>query len=155
MTEKHMTQAAQHPFDTLVQTGMQAQTADEQQRCLTALWRAFLQLEHWYFVTTTGADIAHAQPFIGVVDGQPSAIVFTDAGKAAEFAGDQPRFRNPDGHFWYITQPLPGAVDWLLALPEHGIHSIQVNRGPYGWFGQNTDLLPLLAEYRSDIANSQ
>ncbi|HJV23155.1 MAG TPA: hypothetical protein VJ570_10675, partial [Holophagaceae bacterium] len=85
-------------------------------------------------LTTGGRDLSQASPFIGIIDEQPWALVFTDPQKAAAFAGTDPRFRNPEGHLLFIELPQLEALGWVMGLQREGVVGLRINQGEFGWF---------------------
>ncbi|HJW33740.1 MAG TPA: hypothetical protein VJ505_10285 [Holophagaceae bacterium] len=122
------------PFDHLMGAAQQAGSEEELIHAFRGLWAAFLGLETWIFLTTGGRDLSQASPFIGLIEDQPWALVFTDPQKAAAFAGADPRFRTPEGHLLFIELPKLEALGWVMGLQREGVVGLRINQGKYGWF---------------------
>lgn len=134
------------PFDALM-TQVKAADSDEARiPHFKALWRGFLELDTWFFLTTGVADLEHANPFIGIIDDRPWVMVFTDPEKAAAFAGADPRFRDGQGDLVFMAIPQLEALRWILGLQEQGIAGLRINQGEFGWFAPLANLPAIVAE---------
>jgi hypothetical protein len=69
-------------FDHLASRARTSNKAED----LNVLYKAFLTLEDWYFVTKSKADVEDAKPFIGFIDEQPWLFIFTDSEKVHTFS---------------------------------------------------------------------
>jgi hypothetical protein len=138
------------PFDALMAQA-KAEGSDEARiPAFKALWRRFLNLDTWYFLTTGVADLERASPFIGIIDEQPWVMVFTDPDKAAQFAGPDPRFRNAEGELVFMGVPQLEALQWILGLGEHGVVGLRINQGEFGWFAPLANLPAIVMELAQD-----
>jgi len=117
-------------FDNLVQQVKASGETDD----LNALYRAFLTLSEWSFVSPDRPDIENAKPFIGEVDGKPWLFVFTDADKVHDFCRYNPGFLNKEGGAYIIRMTVKGSVEMMLELHRRGVFGIRVNEGENGWF---------------------
>lgn len=138
------------PFDALMAQA-KAEGSDEARiPAFKALWRAFLDLDTWYFLTTGVADLERASPFIGIIDEAPWVMVFTDPDKAAAFAGPDPRFRNPQGELVFMGIPQMEALQWILGLGAHGVVGLRINQGEFGWFAPLANLPAIVMDLAQD-----
>ncbi|HJV22249.1 MAG TPA: hypothetical protein VJ570_06120 [Holophagaceae bacterium] len=130
----------EHPFDALMAQAKTAPSEEEQIACFKGLWKRFLELDTWIFLTTGVADLEHASPFIGIIEEQPWALVFTDPEKAGQFAGPDPRFRDAEGNLIFMGIPTMEAVAWVMGLGEHGVVGLRINQGEFGWYAPLANL---------------
>jgi len=133
-------------FDELMREAKAAESDEARVPFFKALWRGFLELDTWFFLTTGVADLEHASPFIGIIDDQPWVMVFTDPEKAAQFAGPDPRFRDAQGDLVYMGIPQLEALQWILGLQAHGIVGLRINQGESGWFAPLAHLPAIVME---------
>ena len=133
-------------FDELMTQAKAAESDEARVPFFKALWRGFLELDTWFFLTTGVADLEHASPFIGIIDDQPWVMVFTDPDKAAAFAGEDPRFRDGNGDLVFMGIPQLEALRWILGLQEQGIAGLRINQGEFGWFAPLANLPAIVAE---------
>jgi len=128
----------------------QARSQDELIRHFKGLWTAFLGLEHWVFLSTGGSNPEQASPFIGIIDGRPWAMVFTDPRKASAFAGEDPRFRTPEGELLFIAMPRMAALQWVLGLQQDGVAGIRINQGEFGWMAPLENLPAIVVDIEGE-----
>lgn len=128
------------PFDGLMAQAKAADSDEARIPLFRALWRGFLELDTWFFLTTGVADLAQASPFIGIIDDRPWVMVFTDPEKAAQFAGPDPRFRDGNGDLIFLGIPQAEALPWILGLQAQGVLGVRINQGEYGWFAPLANL---------------
>ncbi len=121
-------------FDALMAQAKEAATDEARLPFFRSLWKGFLELDTWIFLTTGVTDLEHASPFIGIIEAQPWVLVFTDPEKAAEFAGGDPRFRDANGDLIFMGIPQLEALQWILGLQAHGVAGLRINQGAFGWF---------------------
>lgn len=133
-------------FDALMAHAKQAETQEQLIQRFRSIWAAFLELEHWIFLTTRGEHPEQASPFIGIIDGKPWAMVFTDPRKASEFAGEAPRFRTPEGELLFIAMPKMAALQWVLGLQQEGVAGIRINQGEFGWMAPLANLPAIIVD---------
>lgn len=134
MSADSPTPPASNPFDVLMAKAKQAGSQEELIEHFRALWKAFLELDSWIFLTTCKDEFHQAQPFVGIIEEQPWALAFTDPSKAAAFAGEDPRFRDSSGQLLFIGLPKLQAIQWVFCLQQEGVHGLRINQGEFGWF---------------------
>lgn len=117
-------------FDELASRARTSNKAED----LNALYKAFLTLEDWYFVTKSKADVENAKPFIGFIDEQPWLYIFTDSEKAHAFSKNTPGFLKEDGSSYFIKMKVVKALKMTFQLGENGVYGIRVNEGENGWY---------------------
>lgn len=138
--------ASENRFDTLMALAKRAESQERLIQRFRSIWASFLELETWVFLTTGGSNPEQASPFIGIIDGKPWALAFTDPRKAAEFAGEDPRFRDSDGGLLFIAMPKMQALQWVLGLQQDGVAGIRINQGEFGWMAPLANLPAIIVD---------
>ncbi|GAB2953368.1 hypothetical protein GCM10027048_18160 [Hymenobacter coalescens] len=102
---------------------------------LSALWKAALSLPQWHFITKQTEKLEDRRPFVGVLEGQSWAFVFTDRQKAHEFAKAMKdgSFVDEQGTALIISSETPKAIEYIMALAAKGVHGVRINE-LNGWF---------------------
>lgn len=137
---------SENRFDALMASAKQAESQELLIQCFRSLWAAFLDLETWIFLTSGGSNPEQASPFIGIIDGKPWAMVFTDPQKAAEFAGPAPRFRDAEGELLFLAMPRMQALQWILGLQQDGVAGLRINQGEFGWMAPLANLPAIIVD---------
>lgn len=119
-----------HPFDTLVSNARNNNSTKN----LDALYGAFFALEEWNFIVSQNSSLADAKPFIGLVDEKPWLFVFTDGGKAQQYAKEAGGFLEQDGNTLILRMKAENCMDIARQLHERGVYGIRVNEGENGWY---------------------
>lgn len=109
------------------------------------LWKSALGLPDWYFVATDDSD--DAQPVIGISDGKPHLLAFTDEQRAAEFSAIRAKKRGHSATS-ILSMSVDDAVDYLHDLREQ-VDGIVMNSGEYGFSIQPVALLDMRNRYRT------
>lgn len=107
------------------------------------LWKAALSLEEWFFIGTEHGE--DAQPIVGIYEGRPHLLAFTDEDRATAFAlaraakkGGEP---GP-----VLSMPPSDAVDYLVELREH-VDGMVVNPGDNAFSSQPMALKDMRDRY--------
>jgi hypothetical protein len=123
-------------FDTLVEASRDATNKVGEQ----TLWRAVFSLDVWYFVARgEGED---AEPLIGVIQGKPALLIFTEEERAAGFARARNMRRSDVRGSARDEASMAGtvlhmdredAVEYCEQLAGHGVEWALFNSGPYAF----------------------
>ena len=120
-------------FDHLAAEAQQSQSQD----AMAQLWGAVYALPAWNFVAR-GA-LPDVTPFVGVVDGKPMVLAFTDRARADAFARRQ-GFTDPDGNSSILSLSVQSVVELVPAYQAQGVFGILFNTGSHGFFAPLTNL---------------
>ncbi|MFZ4576148.1 MAG: hypothetical protein ACOYN0_17320 [Phycisphaerales bacterium] len=100
------------------------------------LWHAALSLPEWYFVGTgEGEDVA---PLVGVSEGRPHLLAFTDEDRAHEFAAARAARKGCDPGVLLGMTPSE-AVEYVVQLREQ-VDGVLLNSGEHGFAAQPMEL---------------
>lgn len=103
---------------------------DDCRENMDALWSAVYKLKKWWFVKRVNKGVE--VPFIGVVDGRPFIMAFTDEGRARDFAKSN-KLLNEQGIADLMGFPT-GTPDYYTQFIRNGVFGILFNNGEYGFF---------------------
>ncbi|MEZ5211250.1 hypothetical protein [Gordonia sp. (in: high G+C Gram-positive bacteria)] len=110
---------------------------------LDALWRAVFELDEWWFIARgLGADCMpgdDTHPFIGVLDGKPFLMAFTDGERARRFALAN-GLGAADGTAHALAIPPAGIVSTAPSYRQQGVFAIVFDHGSTGFFSPLEDL---------------
>lgn len=131
-------------FDKLVEQSTWVQNKTGEQN----LWNAAFTLDWWFFVGHASAE--DPEPIVGIYDGHPYLIAFTDEDRASEFARSRSRARGPSA----APQPVlhmevTDAVTYGSMLIDQGVDGIVFNLGRFEFALGLTELLSRYQTYRS------
>jgi hypothetical protein len=121
-----------------------------------ALFRAFLGLDEWIFISPYTENLDAVRPFISVIDGQQWVFAFTDSQLALQFGKANHNqvdggFLNPAGEILYLSMTVPQALPYLERLGANGIYGMQINFGMPGWFVPLAGIPGIVAHLGMDI----
>ncbi|MHB8765901.1 MAG: hypothetical protein ACYDA8_16420 [Deferrisomatales bacterium] len=123
-------------FDQLSQEARQSGSRAAMDR----LWGAVYDLPHWHMVARgEGADV---HPFIGIVEGKPFVMAFTDEDRAAGFARAQ-GFANAEGRVRILCLPIPTFLEAVPFYEEQGVFGMLFNSGEHGFFAPLGNAVPM------------
>jgi len=114
-------------LDNLV-TALKTQNSRES---MTALWRYTLAMDEWYFIAR--GEMPDVKPFVGVVEGAPSLMAFTDTDYANAFGRSQ-NLIDADNNVSVLSIPTEGFLDYAETLVERGIENLIFNAGVHDYF---------------------
>ncbi len=134
-------------FDSLVEKSKTSGQAYD----LSELYRHFLLLNEWVFITPSRLEIENAKPFIGVVDEKPWVFVFTDKQKANEYGRQFDGFVRDNGSIFLIQMNVKNSLEMFYQLSDRGVFGIRVNEGPNGWFCPIQDLTGIIKYLNIEI----
>ncbi len=93
------------------------------------LWKAAFALPEWFFVAASHGE--DAEPVVGIVDGQPHILGFTDEEQAQALSQRRASRQNPAAAPAPVLHMTPAeAVDYCKKLIPEGIAGILFNSGP-------------------------
>lgn len=122
-----------------------AATSDNGQERLSALWRATFTLERWYFVLR--GELENPRPFVGVYDGKPFVLAFTNGKRVRDFAVANGYAADDDNAF-SITMTPDATVEAAAGWAAQGIHAITFDHGVTGYFAPLANLEAIRAHVR-------
>lgn len=96
---------------------------------IAALADAVVRLSKWHFVAR--GQFPNVLPFIGVVDGQPLVVAFSQPALAYAYAVNQ-QLAMPDGAFPVLSLPVSQAYDLVRQLGQQGVTGILFDERPNG-----------------------
>ncbi len=134
-------------FDKLVANAKSSGKAED----MNALYKSFLTLDEWFFVTAPKSDLENPKPFIGFIDEQPWLFIFTDSSKAHAFCTANKGFLMEDGSSYFIKMKTANAIKMTLKLGESGVYGIMVNQGENGWFCPIAGLPQIMEHLKIDL----
>jgi hypothetical protein len=94
-----------------------------------ALWKAAFELSDWFFVASDGGEDAY--PVVGLHDGRPYLLGFTDAERAEAFSAARAAKRGIEPTPVLSMAPSD-AADYVADLREQ-IDGLLMNSGPHGF----------------------
>jgi len=109
------------------------------------LWKAALLLEEWFFVASDDGDDAY--PVVGISDGKPHLLAFTDDQRASEFSAAR-ALKRGIAATPILSMSVEEAVAYLYELREQ-VDGIVVNSGEYGFSSQPAALCDMCKRYRT------
>lgn len=128
-------------IDNLVAKASESGNAED----LTKLWKTFLDLNQWHFITKYKENINDSKPFIGVIDNQPWVFLFSDRQKAREYCLNEGNtgFADSNGGVNVISMETDKAISYILDLHHKGVYGMRINEGN-GWFSPIENLKPII-----------
>lgn len=112
------------------------------------LWRATFALDQWYFVGHTTED--GAEPIVGMYDGRPYLIAFTDEPRATAFAQSKTRPRQRTGPAPILHMDLGDAITYCTMLIDQGVDGILFNPGRFEFHAGLSTLLDHFQRFGTD-----
>ncbi len=113
-------------FDALVETARMGMNKTGE----TALYKAALSLPSWYFVAHGEGD--EAEPMVGVVEGVPHVLAFTEEFRAAGYADGLGRQRGSSAPA-VLSMDVPDAMEYFDVLAQHKVEGVAFNSGDYAF----------------------
>lgn len=95
-----------------------------------ALYKAALALPTWYFIAHGEGD--EAEPMVGVVEGVPHVLVFTEEFRAAGYADILGRQRGTSAPA-VLSMDVPDAMEYFAVLAQHKVEGAAFNSGNYAF----------------------
>ena len=135
-------------FDALVE---RARTSG-QPNDLNDLYKLFILLNEWVYITPSILEIENAKPFIGEVDEKPWVFIFTDGQKANDYGRQFDGFVRDNSSIFLIRMKVKNSLDMLYQLSSRGVFGIRVNEGPNGWFCPIQDLQNIIKYLNINIS---
>lgn len=123
-------------FDTLATTAQASGSRDDMQR----LWAAVYALDQWHFVARGAGQ--QIQPFIGVAEGRPMLMAFTDRGRAHAFAQAN-GLADESGAVSVLSIAVHGCVEMAADFARQGVFGILFNMRDQGFFAPLGNLVPM------------
>lgn len=109
------------------------------------LWKAALLLDEWFFVASDDGD--DACPVVGISDGKPHLLAFTDDQRASEFSAAR-AIKRGIAATPILSMSVEEAVAYLYELREQ-VDGIVMNSGEYGFSSQPAALCDMCKRYRT------
>lgn len=109
------------------------------------LWKAALLLDEWFFVASDDGDDAY--PVVGISDGKPHLLAFTDDQRASEFSAAR-AIKRGIAATPILSMSVEEAVAYLYELREQ-VDGIVMNSGEYGFSSQPAALCDMCKRYRT------
>ncbi|KGN31964.1 hypothetical protein N802_19310 [Knoellia sinensis KCTC 19936] len=94
------------------------------------LWRAMFALDEWYFMASGG--LPDGGPVVGIVDGVPSLLAFTTAGRAR--ACGLANGKTEEDANQVLSVPREHFLDMCDQLAHQGVERLVVDQGTLGFF---------------------
>lgn len=113
-------------FDALVETARMGMNKTGE----FALHQAVLSIPTWYFVAQGEGD--EVEPLIGVVEGVPHILAFTEEFRAAGYADILGRQRGGAAP-GVLSMDVPDALDYFKVLAQHKVEGVAFNSGDYAF----------------------
>ena len=89
-----------------------------------ALWRAVGALEHWVFINRGTSE--SPRPYAIAADAGHMLCIYSSTTRAQQTARDS-GFVSADEAVPLFSIPLPAAIEWALALGEHGVVGVTID----------------------------
>lgn len=120
-------------FDALVETARMGMNKTGE----FELHKAVLSIPTWYFIAHGEGD--DAEPMVGVVDGVPHVLAFTEEFRAAGYADILGRQRGSSSPA-VLSMDVPDAMDYFGVLAQHRVEGVAFNSGDYAFAVSFTQL---------------
>jgi hypothetical protein len=112
------------------------------------LWKAAMHLPAWFFVAT-GAE-EDAVPVVGIVDGKPHLLAFTDEEQAEAMAKRRAAKKGSAagaGAAPILNMDVADAVAYCKDLIPHGVEGVLFNSGVYAFQASLSRIIDMHRQY--------
>lgn len=120
-------------FDALVETARMGMNKTGE----FDLHKAVLSIPAWYFIAHGEGD--DAEPMVGVVEGVPHVLAFTEEFRAAGYADILGRQRGSSAPA-ILSMDVPDALEYFAVLAQHRVEGVAFNSGDYAFAVSFTQL---------------
>lgn len=120
-------------FDALVETARMGMNKTGE----FDLHKAVLSIPTWYFIAQGEGD--EAEPMVGVVEGVPHVLAFTEEFRAAGYADILGRQRGSSSPA-VLSMDVPDALEYFGVLAQHRVEGVAFNSGDYAFAVSFTQL---------------